>query len=128
MKARVDQLRVALQESELRAPFDGVVSSVSFEPGMTAHTGDVVARIVGGQGLRARIAIPEDAAALLKSRHARITLDDKVLIATLDQVSPEPEPASRAFVLEGSVDSLATSCGNGCAAFAGRPVRASLEP
>jgi len=129
MKARVEQLRVALQESELRAPFDGVVSSMAFEPGMTARTGDTVARIVGGRGLRARIAVPEEAAALLTSKHARIALDDKVILATLDHTSAEPEPASRAFVVEGNVvDAIAASCDNGCAAFAGRPVRAILEP
>ncbi len=128
MKARVDQLRVALQESELRAPFAGIVSSVNFEPGTTAHTGDIVARVVGGEGLRARIAVPEEAASLLKSRHAKVTLDDKTLRVTIDQVTPEAEPASRAFVVEGYVESLATACGVSCAALAGRPMRASLEP
>ena len=130
-KAKVDQLKVALQESELRAPFDGVVSSVNFEPGMTAHTGDIVARIVGGQGLRARIAVPEEAASLLKMRHAKITLDDKTLMATIDQVTPEAEPTTRAFVIEGSVDLQGAQawCGSGgCTALAGRPMRAVLQP
>ncbi len=130
-KAKVDQLRVALQESELRAPFDGTVSSVYFEPGMTAHTGDIVARIVGGQGLRARIAVPEEAASLLRSRHAKITLDDRTLEATIDQVTPEAEPTSRAFVVEGSVDvqGAQAACGGvGCASLAGRPMRAVLLP
>jgi RND family efflux transporter MFP subunit len=130
-KAKVDQLRLALQESELRAPFDGIVSSVYFEPGMTAHTGDIVARIVGGQGLRARIAVPEEAASLLKSRHATITLDEKTLTATIDQVTPEAEPTTRAFVIEGNVDlsGAQAACGGvGCASLAGRPMRAVLTP
>ncbi len=128
MKARTDQLRLALQESELRAPFDGVVSSINFEPGTTAHTGDIVARVVGGEGLRARIAVPEESASLLHARHARITIDGKVLMAAIDQVTPEAEPASRAFVVEGSVDLRNAGCTSGCSAFAGRPMRAQLEP
>jgi hypothetical protein len=98
---------------------------------MTAHTGDIVARIVGGQGLRARIAVPEEAASLLKSRHAKITLDDKTLMATIDQVTPEAEPTSRAFVVEGNVDlqGAQAACGGvGCASLAGRPMRAVLMP
>jgi multidrug efflux pump subunit AcrA (membrane-fusion protein) len=130
MQAKIEQLRIAIEESELRAPFDGVVSAVNFEPGMMAHPGDTVARIVGGQGLRARIAVPEESGSLLRATRARLTYDDQTLVATVTHVTSEPEPASRAFVIEADIPALTSSCGvgaTGCAALSGRAVRASLE-
>jgi multidrug efflux system membrane fusion protein len=127
-EARVEQLMLAVEESEIRAPFDGVVSSVNFEAGMTAHPGDVVARVVGGRGLRVRIAVPEEWASLLAARHARLALEGQVLVADIDQVSPEPEPASRSFVIEGTVRASETSTQGDLQALVGRAVRASLVP
>jgi RND family efflux transporter MFP subunit len=126
-KAKVEQLRLALEETEIRAPFDGVVTGVYFEPGTTVHPGDVVARVVGGgRGLRARIAVPEEAAVLLARRRARLSIDDKTLFATIDSASHEVEPTSRAFLLEGTVELQPGSCGGDCIMLAGRAVRATL--
>lgn len=125
--ARVEQLRLALEETEMRAPFEGVVTALNFEPGTTTHPGDVVARVVGGEGLRVRIAVPEEAAAALANRRARLTFDDRTLFAVIDQVAPEVEPASRSFLVEGNV-SLADNCGGSCSSLAGRVIRATLNP
>ena len=126
-KAKVEQLRLSVEETELHAPFDGVVTGLNFQPGMTAHTGDVVARVVGGKGLRARIALPEEAAALIQRKRARLTLEGRTLLATIDQVSLEVEPASRSFLIEGAVDLGPDTCAGDCALLAGRAVRATLE-
>jgi RND family efflux transporter MFP subunit len=125
-KANVDQLKLALEETELRAPFDGVVTGINFEAGMTAHTGDLVVRVVGGQGLRTRIAVPEEAAEYIPRRKVRLSLDGKTLFADIDQRGMEVEPASRAFLVEGTVDANREACGGDCAILAGRAVRASL--
>jgi multidrug efflux pump subunit AcrA (membrane-fusion protein) len=127
-QARVEQLKLVVQDSEIRAPFAGVVSAINFEPGMTVHPGDVVARVVAEHGLRVRIAVPEEQAARLPARHARIVLEDRTLEADIDQVSPEPEPASRAFVIEGSVRFGSARADDELRAFTGRGVRASLLP
>jgi RND family efflux transporter MFP subunit len=127
-RAKVQQLRLALEETELRAPFDGMVTAVNFEPGMTAHPGDVVARVVGGTGLRARIAVPEEAVDLLPRHRARLTLDTRALFAAIDQVALEVEPASRSFIIEGPVAVAPDTCAGDCAMLAGRAVRASLLP
>jgi RND family efflux transporter MFP subunit len=126
LKAKVQQLKLALEETDLRAPFDGMVTALNFEPGATAHTGDAVIRIVGGVGLRARIAVPEEAADLLRRKQARLTLENRTFYATIDQVAPEVEPASRTFVIEGAVRFEGTAGGDEWANFAGRAVRASL--
>jgi len=127
-KARVEQLRVALEEGELRAPFDGVLSAVNVEPGMTVRPGEIAARVVGGRGLRARIAVPEESAGLLDARRARLVFGDARLGATIRAVSAEPEPAARVFVVEADVDDAGALCGagEGCPALAGRTVRATL--
>jgi multidrug efflux pump subunit AcrA (membrane-fusion protein) len=127
-QARVEQLKLVVKDSEIRAPFAGVVSAINFEPGMTVNPGDVVARVVAEHGLRVRIAVPEEHAAQLAARHARIALDDRTLDADIDQVSPEPEPASRAFVIEGSVRVASARAADELRAFTGRGVRASLVP
>lgn len=124
-EAKVDQLRVALEESELRAPFDGVVSFVNFEPASRVQAGEVVARVVGGQGLRARIAVPEEASSALRLRRVRILVENRELTASLDQVTPEPEPASRAFIVEVIVHTSGMS-DEECGALASRPIRASF--
>jgi RND family efflux transporter MFP subunit len=125
-KANVEQLKLALEETALRAPFDGVVTGVNFEPGMTAHTGDIVARVVGGQGLRTRIAVPEEATALVPRKRVRLTLEGKELYASIDQRAMEVEPASRAFLLEGTVELKPDTCGGDCSILAGRAVRATM--
>lgn len=125
-KARVEQFKVALEHSEFRAPFDGVVTQINVEQGATAHGGQPVVRVVGGQGLRARIAIPEESSGVwLGRRRAQLELEGKVFWAILDQVAPEVEPTSRTYFVEGPLAG-ATDCGGDCAMLAGRPVRATL--
>jgi len=137
MRARVAQLRLQLDETVLRAPHDGVVTAVYFEPGMTVHATETVLRIVGlGDRLRVRIAVPEESRAVLAGvARARLGLDDgRVLGATLDAVSPEVDAASRTILVEGAVDpdpvdpdpARPGSPAGDPAALAGQPVRATL--
>ena len=124
-QAHVEQLRLAVKESEIRAPFDGVVSAINFEPGTTAHPGDVVARVVGGPGVRVRAAVPEERASVLGARRARVVLEGRSFDADIDQVSPEPEPASRAFFVEGNLR-LDSAAQRDLSELSGRRVRVSL--
>lgn len=122
-EARVNQLRVALEESNLSAPFAGVVSFVNFEAGSRIHVGEVAARVVGGSGLRARIAVPEESPQVLKLPRVRIVADGHVLWGNVAQVTSEPEPASRAFIVEATIDT-ADIGETVCAELAGKPIRA----
>ena len=126
-RAKIAQLKVALEETELRAPFDGVVTAIYFEPGMNAHANETIVRVVGaGRGLRVRVAVPEeDAAAARGAQRARLELDgSRTLDAVVDRISPEVEPASRTFLLEGTVE-VDAACRD-CVVLAGRTVRATL--
>ncbi|MFO0671755.1 MAG: efflux RND transporter periplasmic adaptor subunit [Polyangiaceae bacterium] len=127
-KSRVGQLKLALEHSEFRAPFDGMVTQISVESGATAHGGQPVVRVVGGDGLRVRLAVPEITDAKWREqKHAAIEVDNRVYHATIDQAAPEVEPASRTYFVEGPVDDAA-GCGADCALLAGRPVRVVLTP
>lgn len=128
-QARVESLRLALDETEIKAPFDGVVTTLHFEPGMSVHANETVARVVGGAGLRVRFAVAEEDARILAGRlRARITLEGAVLYANVEQIAPEVEPASRMFFVEGPVAGGDATCGpRGCAMVAGRGVRVALE-
>ena len=128
-RARIAQLRLALEETQLRAPFDGVVTAVYFEAGMRLHGGDTVVRVVGsGRGLRVRIAVAEEASERLRSvTVARLALDaNRSLTATLDHRSPEVDGASRTFLVEGTVD-VDDRCEE-CAVLAGKTIRATFVP
>jgi RND family efflux transporter MFP subunit len=125
--AKVAQLRIALEECELRAPFDGIVTAIYFEPGMNAHANETVVRVVGtGRGLRVRLAVPEeDHAELNVSQRAKLVVDaERSFYATVDRVSPEVEPSSRTFFVEGVVD-VDEACRD-CALLAGRTVRGTF--
>jgi multidrug efflux pump subunit AcrA (membrane-fusion protein) len=124
-RAKVAQLKLSLEELDLRAPYDGVVTAVYFEPGMNVHANDTTVRIVGnGQGLRVRIAVPEEEQANVATlKHATLTLDDhRTVTATIEHSSPEIEPASRTRMLEGAVQ---ISSDDGVL-LAGRTVHATL--
>lgn len=130
-RAKVAQLELALRETELQAPYDGVVTAINFEPGATAHTGDSVVRVVGNGGaapqLRVRIAVPEQSGELVKRKRARLTLDDgRTLLADIDQRAIEVEPASRTYFIEGWVELGRDSCAGDCAMLDGRAVRATM--
>src|SRR5262249_41622433 len=78
-RAKVAQLKLALDELQLRAPYDGVVTGVYFEPGMSVHANETAVRVVGtAGGLRVRIALPEEEQANASERkRATLALDDR---------------------------------------------------
>ncbi|MBK6694858.1 MAG: biotin/lipoyl-binding protein [Myxococcales bacterium] len=130
-RARIKQLELALENMEPMAPFDGVVQQIMVETGTTIHNGQPLVRLVGGQGLRAKIAIPEEAAGVWQGRRrAQLDVDiqgqTRTFWAVIDQVAPEVEPASRSFFIEGPVPVTPEMCGGDCVMLGGRPVKASL--
>lgn len=125
-QARVEQLSLGLEESVIRAPFAGTVSFMAAVPAMQVSAGEVLTRLIGGHGLRARLAVPETASAYLGRARVELELEDgRRLAAQVEQVSPEPEPASRAFMVEAIVD-LKPLPPDSALVLAGRPVHARL--
>ncbi|MFO0639180.1 MAG: HlyD family efflux transporter periplasmic adaptor subunit [Polyangiaceae bacterium] len=127
-KVRVAQLEQAVEDCRVVAPFDGVVTGLYADPSTVVHPGEVAVRVVGGTGLRIRLAVPEERRAELTAK-GRVTfsVDGKELHATLDDIAPEVDAASRTYVAEGTVDTRA-ACGDTCVALAGRVVHVALGP
>ena len=69
--------------------------------------------------------IPVNVATL--SSRVTFSVDGKELHATLDDIAPEVDAASRTYVAEGTVDTRA-ACGDTCVALAGRVVHVALGP
>src|SRR5262249_50796421 len=106
-KARIAALKIALEETTLRAPFDGVVTATNFAAGMSVHANDTVVRVVGGgNALRVRVAVPEEHSMAVKSGSVgRLRLEDgRMMTARLKHVSPEVDPSTRSLFVEGDVD------------------------
>jgi multidrug efflux pump subunit AcrA (membrane-fusion protein) len=128
-KARIDSLKIALEETTLRAPFDGVITATNFESGMSVHAHETVVRLVGGSDLlRLRVAVPEEEASAVKAGAVvNFPLEDgRKLTAHLTHVSPEVDSSTRCIFVEGDVDLHADE--KQIALLSGRRVRAVLAP
>jgi RND family efflux transporter MFP subunit len=124
-KAKIGQLKIALEEATLRAPFDGIVTGTYFEAGINVHANETVVRVVGGgNALRVRMAVPEEDGAIARAgSSARLSLDDgRVMLARLQHVSPEVDSTTRSLFVEGDVDIRGDE--RQIALLAGRTVRA----
>lgn len=119
--ARVKQLKTALSETQLRAPFAGIVAARYADPGAFVRPGQAVIRIIATTDLHVRFAIPEERSKKVgASTKVTVLVDDKVLDATVSAVAPEVEPSSRTVFVDAS---LAGVTGSAAAALAGRVVR-----
>jgi RND family efflux transporter MFP subunit len=102
-RARVAQLRDALAEAELRAPFAGTIAWRHLEPGATVGRGDRVLRIISADDPRVRFAVPErDAAALLVGRPVSVKIDGEAteVSGEISRVAPDVDPPSQMVFVE----------------------------
>lgn len=123
--ARVKQLKTALSETQLRAPFAGIVAARYADPGTFVRPGQAVLRIIATTDLHVRFAVPEERGKkVAASTKVRVLVDDKVLDATVSAIAPEVEPASRTVFVDASLTGVT---GTAAAALAGRVVRVSTK-
>jgi RND family efflux transporter MFP subunit len=102
-EARVGQLRAQLEDSIVRAPFDGVIANRFVEPGAYVHPGAPLLRVLGADGLRVRFAVPvEEAGAVTVGERVLVASDDasERAHATVENIAPEIEGASGLVVVE----------------------------
>lgn len=119
--ARVRQLKTALSETQLRAPFAGIVAARYADPGAFVRPGQAVIRIIATTDLHVRFAIPEERSKKVGANtKVTVLVDDKVLDATVSAVAPEVEPSSRTVFVDASLSGVT---GSAAAALAGRVVR-----
>jgi RND family efflux transporter MFP subunit len=97
-RARVGELRALVNDATVRAPFDGAVTTRFLDPGAMAGPARPILRIVGGNNVRVRFAIPEElTGSVATGMHARLSLksEPQPLVAIVESVAPEVDAAAR---------------------------------
>jgi RND family efflux transporter MFP subunit len=122
--ARVEQLRAALELAEVRAPFDGVVTTLYTGVGNYLRAGVPVLRLIGDSTIRLRFAVPDEATNRppLKSRVVVRLKDGRKLNGTVESISAEVDPASHCVFVDARIDDLPANCGDSCNQLAQRAV------
>ncbi|MHC5652768.1 efflux RND transporter periplasmic adaptor subunit [Stappia sp. ICDLI1TA098] len=96
-----------LSYAVLRADADGVVTEVRAEPGEVVTAGQPVALVTRGSAREIEVAIPEARIADLDRATARVSLwaaPGRSFPATLREVSPQADSASRSFTARYALD------------------------
>jgi RND family efflux transporter MFP subunit len=99
-RTRVEELRAALTDAKLRAPFDGVVAARYLDAGAMAGPARPVVRILGSDQPRVRFAIPEAQAGRVhvgEPASVQVKTLDRPLAALVESVTPEIDPAARSI-------------------------------
>lgn len=95
--------RQALEDTRIRAPFDGAVVERLANTGEYVSIGTSIARLERDGSLRLRIRVPEQDAAMVhvgQELRARFTGDETVVSAKITRASPELDSNSRVLVAE----------------------------
>jgi RND family efflux transporter MFP subunit len=106
---QVEIARNAQSYAELRAVADGVILSISAEAGQVVSAGQAVARLAQSGAREALVAVPEQALESVKTGQASLSLwsmPEKVWAATLRELSPNADAATRTFLARFSVPDL----------------------
>jgi RND family efflux transporter MFP subunit len=119
--ARVEQLKTLLAETQLKAPFAGVVAARYADPGTYVRPGMPIVRIISSSELKVRFAVPEEDARRIRAGASFVaSLDGRPIPTVVSAVAPEVEASSRMVFVDGTVQGVAAG---EAAALAGRVVR-----
>ena len=104
-RARLAQARDLASKTEIRTPSDGTVARRYVEPGALAGPGQPVVRLISGERLIVRFAVPpEEARSLRATMPVGIVIGDDRLPAIIEWVSPEVDPPSGMVILVAVLD------------------------
>lgn len=101
--ARVDQLRVLVERAAIVAPFDGVIAARYVDPGALVTPGQPIARLISGDDLWVRFAIPEDQAGTVKVKscvEVRVEAQEVPALGLVEMVAPQVDTELRMLVVE----------------------------
>ena len=101
--ARVDQLRVLVERAAIVAPFDGVIAARYVDPGALVTPGQPIARLISGDDLWVRFAIPEDQAGAVKVKscvEVRVEAQEVPALGLVEMVAPQVDTELRMLVVE----------------------------
>lgn len=107
-RARLGRLQRDLHDTEIVAPFDGVIAARYVDPGATVRSLSPIVRLITLDDLLVRFAVAQAAVREI-SVGTRVTVRTKesqrVLSATVERVAAEVEPASHMVFVEARVES-----------------------
>ena len=106
-RARAAQLRQLRAETELRAPFEGIVAARYVDAGANVTATTRVVRLISSKPPFVRFAVPEKSRHnLTKGQKVRVEIDGekRFMLATVVTIAPEIDGASRATIVEASLD------------------------
>lgn len=102
-KAQLDSAEKALSDSEIVAPFDGVIASVPASEGNTVGPGEIVATLIGVDTLEATISLPASVISQVPTRENRgaaVLLDaapDQLIEATFSEANLLADATSQTY-------------------------------
>lgn len=106
---QVEIARNAQSYATLRAVADGVILSITAEAGQVVSAGQPIARLAQSGAREALVAVPEQALEAAKSGKASVSLwssPERTWLATLRELSPNADPATRTFLARFSIPDL----------------------
>ncbi|KWU17858.1 hypothetical protein AS149_14160 [Burkholderia cenocepacia] len=104
--ASLQQARINLARTDVRAPFDGIVSARKAQPGMYATPGTVLVSVNSRQPASLQFKAPERLLPVLKKGAPLIVDVDGTSVETkVRAVSPVIDPSSRNFAFEADIPS-----------------------
>jgi len=99
--AMLERLDTRLRKTEVKAPFEGVISARQVEVGQWVEQGDAVADLLQLDPLFVEVNVPEEVIARVKKGdRASVQIDalgQKPFEGIVDQVIPQADPGSRTF-------------------------------
>ncbi|MBK8980141.1 MAG: efflux RND transporter periplasmic adaptor subunit [Planctomycetes bacterium] len=108
LEARVERLRIVVDDLEIRAPFTGRVVSRDVEPGEWLAAGSPVCTLVSTGAIDAWLEVPEEFASAMQTRAAdvRVTVDALGLTLPARELRaiPDFDPRTRRFTLIATLD------------------------
>ena len=106
-RARAGVARKAAHDTDVRAPWDGVVAEKHVQPGQFVQRGARIATVVRVDPLRVELAVPETAvSAVSRGQKVQFTVQahaDRTFEGSVAYVGPSLRPDSRALVVEALV-------------------------
>ena len=110
-RARVDQLKAALADAEIRAPFDGVVAARMLDPGAVVAAGTPIVHLISEGELRVRFAVPEEQKARIAVGvpvRVQIKSMNMALGGSIQHIAPEVDTAAGMIFVLATLDAPQT--------------------
>jgi RND family efflux transporter MFP subunit len=101
--ARVEQLRVLVERAAIIAPFDGVIAARYVDPGALVTPGQPIARLISGEDLWVRFAVPEEQAGAVKVKscvEVKVDAQEVPARGLVEMVAPQVDTELRMLVVE----------------------------